>query len=249
MAIVVANSFEGLTPSGTTLTQGSGGNTGGGSGNFFDVVSLGTGGSVVSANSPVKSGSLACTITMGSAGSALVAWTTQLFPSSGTQLWYRVYFNFPATPTGNMRMTRALNGGTLCAVVGIESGGHTFTMDSTGARLKTGGVVLATNTWHRWDVFVQGDAAAGIIVAQVFAGANVDGTTPSETISSTNINTSGALNRVDFGNPASQASWAVTLDNLTGSTQGPVATLNTLSPPVMSFMRTEIVSRSSSRIL
>src|SRR6266700_2475840 len=90
--VQLANNFEGITPSGTTLTAGSGGNTGGISGNYFDIINIIAGGTVVSDSTHVAHQGMALQVATGAtAGAAKAVWTTQLTSTAVSKIWYRVY--------------------------------------------------------------------------------------------------------------------------------------------------------------
>ena len=94
--IFLWNSFEGIS-SGTTLTQGSGGNTGGISGNFFDAIAIAAGGTLAADSTWSAHGSKSLKVATGStAGNSTANWGTSLTSSSVPSVYFRQYINLPS---------------------------------------------------------------------------------------------------------------------------------------------------------
>ena len=80
--VTLNNTFEGV-PAATTITGGSGGNTGGISGNFFDSVAVVSGGTLASDSSWSAHGGQSLKVATGStAGDALANWAASLTSTS-----------------------------------------------------------------------------------------------------------------------------------------------------------------------
>ena len=128
----LSNSLEGIA-SGTTLTAGSGGNTGPG-GNYFDtIVTPTSSGSVVAQSGAAKHGSIGCRFTVGTvAGSGHCDWTQQ---GTLTEVWYRVYCKLPSgfsgSGSGGGGMFRVMSGGALGARVDFGSNSSLVIRDAS----------------------------------------------------------------------------------------------------------------------
>lgn len=212
----VANGFEGGT-SGTTITQGSGGNSGGASGGHFDVVGIGTGAALTFDSTHAAHGSLAAKMATGSpAANSYLEWSTSLSGSAITQAWFRVYCYFTAF-TGTVRIVRALNGSSFIAAVAINSSGKVLTQDTSGTTRTTSTLTLPVNQWFRLEGFFTGSATAGQVEVKIFT-TSADATSPDETdTTAATLNTTGTFTGITFGNPSSVASYTFWLDDLGAS--------------------------------
>lgn len=213
----LANSFEGGSNGGTVSAA----NSGGTSGNAFDSVTIGALASVTYSAAHAAHGSLSCSIATGSpTANALLTWTTSLTAGTVPQVWFRAYFYLTAY-SGNLRVIRAQNGGTLCGAVAFNASAKVSLLDSTGTGQKTSTTSLPANQWFRIEGFVIGSATVGQVQAQIYLAD--DSPTPTETLTTAaTLNTTGAINRVDFGNPTSVANFTYWADNVGASTTGPI---------------------------
>ena len=206
MAVTLTNSFEGVTPSGTTLTAGSGGNTGGTSGSYFDNVTIGTGATAASDSTHAAHGSLSCKLaTGGTAAQAFVFWSTQLTGSSVATAWVRIYLYLTAYPaSGAWRLCQWNAGGTLAAALQVNSTGTVRSINTSSATILTSALTLPLNQWNRIEAFCTGSASAGQVEFRLYT------TSPDEALgsydeiqtSSTTQNTAGAITQVRFGQAA-----------------------------------------------
>ncbi len=211
----LVNSFEG----GSNTTTISTGNSGGVSGNAFDSVTIGALAGVTFSSTHAAHGFLSCAIATGSPGAnALLTWTTSLTATTVPQAWFRAYFYLTAY-SGNLRVIRVQNAGTLCGAVAFNASAKVSLLDSAGTGQKTSTTTLPANQWFRIEGFVIGSASVGQVQAQIYLAE--DSPTPTETLTTAaTLNTTGAMNRVDFGNPASVASFTYWLDDVGASTTG-----------------------------
>ena len=165
MAVTLTNSFEGVTPSGTTLTQGAGGNTGGTSGSFFDAVTIGTGATLASDSAHAAHGVLSCQVTTsGTAAQSFAQWSASLTGTSIATAWVRIYLYLTAYPaSGSWRLVQWNNGGTLCGALQLMFNplGFVRTINTSSATVSTSGIPLPLNQWNRIEAFLTAGAGTG----------------------------------------------------------------------------------------
>lgn len=176
------NTFEGGTNT-TTITTG---NSGGGSGNAFDVVNIGSGSGVTFDNTHAHTSSLAGKMASGTGNGATVRWSTTI--GSQTQVWGRQYIYITANPSADLS---------------IFSNGFDLYVTSTG-KVKLVGIATATSTnsltlnqWNRIEHRYNA-AVSGTFEAQLFV-TDPDATSPTETIASTGNYSGISVSTYDFG--------------------------------------------------
>ena len=218
--IQLTNNFEGGT-SGTTITGGVAGNSGGASGNYLDAVSIGSGAGLVFSNAEAAHGLLSLLSTTGvSAANSFLRWSLSLTDQSVSQAWFRIYVYIPAYPGSVLELVRAQVAPTFCAGLGINTSGNVTLLNSSQNPVNTSVTVLPLNQWFRIEGFFYGSAANGQIQALIFAGAK-DAVTPTEIVTSAgNINTNSPFTSINFGNPASIASYTFYMDDVGVSNTG-----------------------------
>ena len=212
----LTNSFEGGTSGGTISTA----NSGGASGNAFNVVTIGALSSLTFSNTRAAHGSLSAQVSTGNpSANAIMGWTTSLTAGTLSQVWVRAYCYITGFPPANLRAIRVNNSGTLCGAIGFNSSGKVVLLDGGGTTRGTSTTTLPLNQWCRIEGYVIASASAGQVQAQIFLGK--DSAIPTETVTTAaNLNTTGPLNRVDFGNPASAVSFTYWVDDVGASTAG-----------------------------
>ena len=181
MAVTLTNSFEGVTPSGTTLTAGAGGNTGGASGSFFDVVNIGTGVTVASDSAQKVRGSLSYKYATGAtSASGYVGWGTSLtattIPVSYTRFYFYAGAAYPAS--GNFRIMAWFNSaGTICASLRLSNTGVLTMANSANAAITgmSSTTVIPLNAWCRIEGYC--NSGTGACEQQLYVGANLEGST------------------------------------------------------------------------
>ena len=143
-----ANSFMGIA-SGTTITQGSGGNSGGASGTFFDTVSgTVTADTAADITFAYDRGMLPV---LSASTNSYVAWNL----TSGSTGYFRFYFRVKALPVASIRVARGMNGATMEWEVRLTSTGYLGLYTAAGALLyQTQASAFATNTIYRVEVGV-----------------------------------------------------------------------------------------------
>lgn len=144
---LLTNTFEGGTDT-TTLTAGVGGNTGGASGDFFDLINVGADG-VVKFSAAQARGNLSCQVaTRTNTTTCSVRWHTQYADLS--EDYGRVYFYMDDRPTSTGRIVEFLSSAPV-----LQAG---FTMSTTGVLQVTDAIAVQTtngvlallaDTWYR----------------------------------------------------------------------------------------------------
>jgi hypothetical protein len=185
VAVTLTNSLEGVTPSGTALTAGSGGNTGGASGNFLDTVNIGSGATLASDSAQAAHGGLSLKIATGAtAAVSHCAWTTSLAGSAITLAYFRTYLFLSAIQSaGNFRLVSCLNfAGTIAgACVLRPTTGFISMQNSANTVITTSTTAAPTNAWFRIEGFL--NSATGVCEHKIFL--TMDSATPTETVTST----------------------------------------------------------------
>lgn len=211
---VLVNSFEGGT-NGTTITTG---NSGGGSGNAFDTVTIPGGSTVTYSNTVSAHGTLSSAVaTTTDTSSLYVQWDV----SEGTQttIYFRAYCYLPASSSGNWRPFAAESSNTHAASFFFAAG---VLKTSYGSAFTNGPVfttAIPTNQWIRIEGYVTGDPSVGALSVSLYI--SMDSIVPNEVHSVSGINTTGALTQYRFGqNAATANSGPYYLDDIGVSSTG-----------------------------
>ena len=192
----LTNSFEG----GSNTTGITTGNSGGASGNAFDVInSSGAGSSLTFSSTHAAHGTLSMDMHMASGVSSGqdAAWTTSI--GTQTEFWFRMYLFHTANPSVRTRIWQAdISGSTLCGGLFLNTNG-TLDMSATGGTA----VITSTNSvplsaWYRVEGFLIGNTSTGQISFSLYT--TMDDATPLETkTSSAAQNTGGSPNSARYG--------------------------------------------------
>ena len=224
---LVTNSFDLITPNGTTLTQGSGGNTGT-SGSELDVVS----GACVSDNTYTHASSPEA-LTGTTSTIWYVGWTNATFTSVPGALYWRAYLYMSAYPGATVQLITVRTSSATDGFVNISTAG-VLTLHSAGGVVFTS-TALSTGAWNRLEGLVLGGTtgADGQIQLQIFSGANLETTTTSQDstlLTGQNCGTTGTCNTVRYGSATAVAAtqW---LDDIGASTTGLLGPSGTSSSP------------------
>lgn len=207
--VTLVNSFEGGT-NGVSLTQGSGGNTGGASGDYFTTVTA-TAGTIQFSNAAAMVGSrgVAFNNDVSTATSQFVRWSA----NTVTTAYTRAYVKFPtAIPAATRIFHRAQKTSSNRVLVRMSSAGAITMADSTGTLRYTSTKTFVADEAFRIECHFTFDATNGHMEARLFWGSNINGTTPDETVG--NFATSWNLGGVD----ADFFDWG-NLTNTTGETR------------------------------
>jgi len=212
MAVTLSNTFEG----GTDTVGITAGNSGGASGNAFDVMSIGTSGSCTySATSPIK-GSLSGVFTIGgTSNKACGEWTTSLGTVSRIQ--GSCYIQPLTMPTAaRLGFLRFAASGAQCARISLGTDGKLYIIDTANSvQANTTAAMTTSDKWYlTYDITF---GATGAYTFNVYE--SLTATSPTETFSGTaNFNTSA--NEFDVGIAASTINTSIRLDNVIVTDQG-----------------------------
>ena len=100
-----------------------------------------------------------------------------------TELWFRYYFRISdATPASNFVLFAFHNGANRIAEVQITSGGLIRLRDNGNTQRYINSTPVTANEWVRIEGHFVFSTTTGHMELQIFMGANVNGTTPDETI-------------------------------------------------------------------
>ena len=191
----LANTFEGGVD-GTTITVA---NSGGASGDGFDFVTLGSGSTAVYDDDIQLHGTY--TGLLGTTGNnGYVSWDDTSWAGSSVA-YARVYFRVSALPGSNTTIANFLesDGTTVGCEVRLNSAG-TIGLRAPATTRATSTLTVSTGTWYRLEVYVVSNASTGSMTARLFTGANLEGTTPDETVSFTGQDTgNGTVGGFGFG--------------------------------------------------
>jgi hypothetical protein len=218
----ITYSFEGGTNGAAVTTTSAGtGDTN------FDAVTLTTPGTdfLNFDSTQAHSGTLSCKVsTSGTSHFALARWGPKLGAGGYTQLWVRAYVYYSGTaPAGNYRIVAWYNtsgGATICGSLVITTTGTIRALNASGGTMVSTTTTLSTG-WNRIEGYLIGDAASGSAQIQIYVGANVNGTTPDQTVTSTTSATAGTISSVQFGQSGSSATvFTYWLDDIGASSTG-----------------------------
>ena len=191
----LTNSSEG----GTNATAITAANSGGASGNAWDVVTKsGTGTTVTFDNSHPAHGTLGIKCLFAAVSStACPGWTTSMGAQS--QVWFRRYLYVTAYPTVNTRIWQAdIGGTTLCASVYMMTNGTLLFGDTTSGTIFQTTTSVPLNQIVRVEGFLVGSTTVGQVELKLFLTA--DSTTADEThTSAATQNTGGVPNAFRYG--------------------------------------------------
>ena len=184
---VFTNSFEGGTHAADITT----GNSGGASGDAFHVFQRSGGATIKFDNSRSAHGGLAMKISDDAVpGTSFVEWDHVGSPI--TNFYGRLYFNVDVAPTDGDFIVDFGLGGVDEALIGFggAGGNHIILADSSLATKATSTSTISLDTWHRIEFHVITSTTIGQIEVKLFLGANFDGLTPDETLTTpANLNT------------------------------------------------------------
>lgn len=224
----LSNTFEGGT-NGATITPA---NSGGASGNAFDSVVIGTGGTCIYDNTHIHSGTLENEQTLGvTAGQVYLAWTTSL--ASPTELFSRMYLYITANPAATSAKILYLTGAATC-LLALTATGKVVLLNAASATVATSTNSITLNAWNRLEFHCLQNATTGTIQARLFLGSSVDSATPTESLDGGATNTgSSAYSAIRLGqanNASSVTYWIGDAAISTTAWVGPA--LNTYLVPV-----------------
>ena len=170
------NSFEGGSDAVAITTA----NSGGSSGDAFDVVTSTGSATANFETSQSAHGSLSGEFAVATTENAHVEWDATSWQAE-TEVWSRFYIRLTdATPASNFVVCRFENANTMAAEVQLRTGGTLALRDSLFTLRYETTATLSDNTWYRVEVHVVHSATVGHLELRLFA--DIDSTTATETI-------------------------------------------------------------------
>jgi hypothetical protein len=188
------NTFEGGSD-GTTISTA---NSGGASGQAFDIASAGTGTTLAYEADRPAHGSLGMLVATGAtAATATVGWTVASLPTT-QQWWHRFYWELTAAPATTQRIARFAADGTLAAALRVNASRQLQIADAANVGQGTMTTAITVNSRVRVEWRVLGHATAGEIEVRLWLTPDSTGAAD-ETLLVTALNTFGAVNQVEGG--------------------------------------------------
>lgn len=192
-----SNIFEGGS-NGVTLTQGSGGNTGGSSGDFLDVVDAT--GTVTFSTAQAAHGSVSMLVSTGVSALAYAGYTL----SSVTTDYMRCYIRLTALPGVVQILVRYLSGASQSLRVNVKAAGTLEVRDAGNSVVGTTTSAVSINTWWRLEMFTTFSATVGAVVLRLYNTA--DGTTITDSLNLSGLTLTANATALRYGVGAAAAS-------------------------------------------
>jgi len=202
---------------GTTLTTG---NTG-----FDNLFSSGTGTFTSSTSSTIHG-----TFGRFSTTTSSTDFAREQYADTSSR-FYRFYMRLSSLPAATATVFSLLDnaGTTTVGALRVQTDG-TILLRNGAVTVDTSTTALNINEWMRIELFY--NAAASVQTAKLYAGANVNSTTPTETL--TGAATNGATSYMNIGMVTSQASQTYDIDEVETSTVTWLGPPSTASIPAVS---------------
>jgi hypothetical protein len=197
----MSNTAEGGTAGAAVTTA----NSGGASGNAFNVLSKGSGATLVYATAAAAHGTLGYALHGSSGTATYMGWNGY----NVTSMAIRLYYNpGPTLPSKVMRLADIRNSSATAARVELSATNQLFIQNNAGKTLVTFAHALQANTWYRIELTISISSSSATIKAAYYPA---DSTTPVDPAYSTVTGNTGTANiaEVAFGSPAS-ATWTGT---------------------------------------
>lgn len=196
------NDFSSV-PNGSQLTTGNSAGTGL---TTLDSATSGVEAAMVSSIDQQLRGKRSLKISTGptTAASNTLGWQANTL-GAPTVLYAQIYAYFPANPAANVTIMRFTQGGTanLIASVLLMTTGKLRINDSAGTQLVSTVGTVPLAGWVRIQVRITWGATTGSAELRMFSGANLESTTPTETVTSTAVGVmtgSGVVDNIRAGN-------------------------------------------------
>lgn len=214
-----ANTFEGGTDTVSITTT----NSGGASGDAFDVVAA----AITFSATREHGGALSASNLTPGAGPTAQTMQWQLLALTNQPLYYRAYLWVDATPSANQLILTFIDTATTTIMrVNALTAGTLRLQDGAGATLATTTATLATGAWNRIEVFCDPRPGGGFTQElYLFNGANleepIEGTNTDHISSTTAVLGNGVLDQVRWGTTTGAAlSYQQYWDDIGISTDG-----------------------------
>lgn len=190
MALPLSNTLESGQVSGTVITPA---NSAVG-GDAFDAINQTGTSSVKFDDTSLSRGLLAYKLlTDGSGSNGFVQWTTSL--ATPSEIWGRVYWMFPAYPSGGARNIAFYSSGAYTASIMLLNTGIIRIDDSVFTSADTTKPLLP-GTWYRVEFHILCSATVGVIDVRIYEG---DSFTLYTSVARTTANTRTSFSEIDFG--------------------------------------------------
>ena len=225
-----SNTFEGLS-NGTGITSG---NSGGASGDAFDLMTLGSGATATADTSKSAHGSVSMKLATGvSAADCVAEWTTKI--GSQTVNYGRAYLWIGSNPGTNHRLFDLVASPNLCGAIYLTTTGKLQPVDTGGGQMTITTNSVALSQWIRIEWKYTASTTVGQAEIRLYNTA--DSTTATETqVSAASFNTQASFNEYRFGAagdpmPANRTVWYDDIGLSTVDFLGPAATPTPLVQP------------------
>lgn len=190
-----SNSFEGGS-NGVTLTQGSGGNTGGSSGDFFNTVDTGGGVGVV-AFSTAQAAHGSVSMTTSTAGVSSLAYAGYTLSSVTTDTC-REYCRLVSLPSAAAQpVLRYMSGASQAYRVNVKSGGALEVRDAGNNVVGTTTSTISAGAWFRLELLTTFSATVGAITLRLYL--SPDSTSISDSLTLSGLTLTATSNGLRFG--------------------------------------------------
>lgn len=145
-----------------------------------------------------------------------VMWDETAFRiNTATTVYLRFYFRLESHTNLNHRWVTIGSSGGLDYLGGLLlKPNGTFDLTDATVTGRATSSVLSLNQWYRVEIQLVSHATNGSMTVRLFTGANLEGTTPSETVSYTNQNTNGnPAQWFNFGGTSASGTFGMWLDS------------------------------------
>jgi hypothetical protein len=198
-ALPLYNTFDG-DANAVALTQG---NSGGQSGNAFDVINTLSGGTLAGDTTRSAHGTASLKVATGvTTGTISAQWNS--FPLPQGVIYFRLYLFLTASASPAWRPFAARTGANHAASVLISGTTLSMSFGSGFTGTTSFSTAVPTGAWFRIEGHFTGDAVAGEVSMSLYL--TPDGTTPTETHTFSGLNTGGGLTAYQIGQLNSSAS-------------------------------------------
>lgn len=182
--------FEAGTAGATITTSDAGSAT------PWDTVSIGTGTSAVYDGTHAAHGSLAAKL-KSDPGAIYLGWNY----GTQTEHWGRLYL-YLTDRTNSVSLVDFYSGASFCCRISFAQFAFNLRLQDSAFTVRaTSTTVISVDTPYRIEWHLKhGTGAGSFFEAKIFIGANVDGTTPDETISCSGFNLGASSDQIRIGN-------------------------------------------------
>lgn len=209
---LLRNSAEGQA-SGTVPSSSTPNNTGGASGDQFDVVNIGSGAALTFDSTHVAHGAAGYKVSTGATSTtSLLTWNATSIPGAPLTVWMRNYIYLPANPSAQFPFMRLQNGGaSQIARVSVNTTGKVVLFNTANSAVITSTKSLNVAGWSRVEVKIGvGTSTSNGVAEMRLYTSDMDSANPDEypaAVTNANFTTTGVA-AAQFGVPASTANVA-----------------------------------------